>query len=226
MENKFLDIVRVIGLGLATVGLVLTLVFSLIGFNMFNPSVNEVFKPAPIMGKSFLESSEKKNSKVTAKNENQSSVNSDKEKIKALRAESDGAYDNINKILDYEKRSLSADKDKIFRIIGNNLNTINGEESLLFYFKDFRLTTYELTNLDKDTLKGFSGNKYLEWYISQAKVEAKKENTRIRDEKIAAAAQKAGSYAMFMIAGSSLIIFMFFTLMVALIKIERNTRVA
>jgi len=239
IETAFFSIVRKICMFIASVSIIVVIIFLLSSLSDFMSSADEDILEPDISYIEYKEELQNRYDKSYTTKENASSLLT-QQKERKLIADS--------KSLKFEKKF-----DKYYNEIEKNLNDyakIVGDDPVSNYnIREWILKkTIKAGNLDSldelndfvehlrddaDKLKILGGDdqrrpkwiKSLEWFFDERDKHLENEHERIQQEHFEAMTDKAEALTQLMVAGSAFITFMFFVIILVLMRIESNTRI-
>ncbi len=232
MKNSFFKIVGGFSLVTASLALIVAVLVGLKAGNDFFASADEGITHPRIDFDSFYEKKKEVSQINTGKDvqKNKEQSKEDEKYFKKL----DPLMESITKSLnDFAKvtNQGSVDPNGFEDYLIQNTE-IMGREDYLVFLEELDDAVDDL-NDEADTIAKMKpgdekyihwANDFLPWFIKSYISDYAKELQRIDNEKLQAQAEKASSIATAGVAASAFMSFVFFTLIVLLVQIERNTR--
>ncbi len=229
MERKFFWIVRLVGLLIASASLLVVLVSGYMSFDQYTTTANEAVAPPKVelskykavMAEEII--NENLDGEESVENNNTPSTNEN---------------DPLQKEYDAKFNSILSSLNGYATKEGVNQSTVSEEglrnyisEQMSDYYNDIQiLYITQLAQESELLLKSvidvnpIEWSNFVEWFTLDFKTQWANEQERIQMERMAASQEKEEALTTLAFTGGGLIVFMFFTMILVLLRIEINTR--
>lgn len=228
MERKFFSIVRIIGSILASIALLVVIGGIIMAYDQYSDTANVNMETPKVEFSDFEESQKKKEVVKKEISKNITQVNEAPEDVfqKKFEKYMKIISDNINQYaLKYNVDTLNDQGARNYfnEKIESYDDTL--KEAYMSQFADLTVNLLASPNI-KNTPNGLpmSWMTMLDWFEYKFNQKITEEENRIQNEQLEAAASKVNSLETLTIVGGALIVFLFFTMVLVLLRIESNTR--
>ena len=241
IEHSFIAFVGMFSMLVAVIAICTLLVSLVIGVNQYTRSVNETIAEPDI---AYQDYKDEKQDVYNQSYESEGSIVSDTDKKAAELADAeaqlklDKKFDNFytpiaqnfnvyaREINDDPVSSIPSLRADLFRLLIENEN---GSFHLMQPLLDFSIALKgEATDIKRLTATDTRRVKWIDalnWFLAQKDVHLQQENKRIENEYRQMKHDKAEATQFMMLAGGAFLVFIFFVLLLVLLKIERNTQI-
>lgn len=231
MERNFFWIVRLFGLLIASISLLVVLVSGYLAFDQYTATANETATPPKVELSKYKElvadniTRESLASERVAENAN-SATSSTKESDPLqdeIKDKFEAIVSNLNKYA--AKQAVSQDmvnEKGLANYLSEQTSGFDESTQILY----IRQLAQESEKLSKSAIeeKAIEWTQFLEWFTSEFKAQLAGEQERIQLERMTASQEKAEASITLAFAGGAMLVFMFFTMILVLLRIEINTR--
>ena len=233
MEKKFFTVVRTSGLLIAFVAIIATLIFGVVGGSMMLASADSELSVNPSSLASYQELLSPNKKSPVSETPKEIEVNEDKIFNEEMEGISGAIHENFTQYASDLKQQGVVDKKRVFAVLQNMVSNVDDHDVRRSFFNglkqvsaDLLLKAPELKKLPPSDQRRVRWMGVLEWYQKDFMTNLQEENQRVSVERIEASLSNAKGMVYLGIASGFLLLFMFFTLMLAMLRIEKNTRAA
>jgi len=241
IEHSFISFVGMFSMLVAILAIATLLITLAIGINHYTKTVNEEVSDPDI---SYQDYKEEKQDVYNQSYEYESPMDSETD-IKAAQLEEDEAKLKLDKKFDHFYTQITQNfnayakeigdapissfptlrKDLFSLLITNEDGSFHLMQPLLDFSSSLKEDAGEFKKLAEDDLRKVKWIDALNWFLAQKDEHLNIENRRIEREHNQVRRDKSEASQFMMIAGGAFLVFIFFVLLLVLLKIERNTRV-
>lgn len=236
MKDKFFKIVGGFSLTMASIAILIAVIAGLTALVQFNKSADEEIQQPNIRLVQIYSSLEKKKGSESEESEPDSYDDSD--------YGVDEAYENRQKMMSLVESTVaslnafakitkqgSVNQVALVRYLEGNTPGLEGQDYITFLegldkaAKELNDKSKDIAALKSDDVKYINwGADFLPWFVESYVEEYNKEQQRVQDEIVEAHVSQASSLVTVAVAAGAFVFFVFFTLILLMVQIERNTR--
>lgn len=233
MESKFFKIVRWISLSFATLAIVVIVLGALKAASEISSSADTIVKEPKMMFSDIQKEVQEESPEVDSPE-----TTADMNYVEGAKTEETEFDKNFNKDFEIIKNNLikytqiteqqEVNEDGLRKYMINNISDYN-EDLQMSYTKQLAGQTNVLVNYGttqkNNNAKALGWPQFVEGFTKQYRTKIADEHDRIESEQAAAMMDKASALITIYAIGAAALVFMFFTMMLVLLRIESNTRV-
>ena len=232
MERKFFTIVRILGAFIASLSLLAVVSGGIMAYNQLTSAADTEIKTPQVEFSSFEKES------APSADGNEQNYEEDKSIQKNVVDGDTSDYekqfdkyftkivDNINKYA--EKYNVgTVNEEPLKNYLNGQLENYDADLALSYMHQLTTITAQLLTSPNaKNTITGepMKWDELITWFNNKFQQQVSLEQERVQSEEMEAASDKIAGLTTLGVVGASLFVFMFFTMVLVLLRIESNTR--
>jgi len=238
IEVSFFSVVRKFCMFIATISILVVAVLLMTSLSDFMSSADEDISEPDVsysdykdkLQKRYDQSYIQKDSGMSSTEQKENKIAEDSKKLK-FEKEFDEYYIKIESNLNEYAKTVSDDPVSNYNLREWILkkaideNSFEIMEELDDFVDDLINDANNLKKLGQDDVRRQKWIKSLEWFFDERDAQLQLENARIQQEHLDAMVDKTEALSQLMVAGSAFMVFMFFVIILVLIRIETNTRI-
>jgi len=239
IETTFFSVVRKFCMFIASISIIVVVIFLLSSLSDFMSSADEDISDPDVSYNEYKDELQNRYDNSYVTKDSATSSSSTEQKERKLIADSERL--EFEKEFDKDYKEIEKHLNEYAKIVGDdpvsnynirkwlldkateedNLDSLN---ELNDFVEDLRDDADKLKKLDSADQRRPKWIKSLEWFFDERNKQLQNEHERIQQEHYEAMTDKAEALTQLIVAGSAFITFMFFVIILVLMRIESNTR--